>query len=39
MVPYKKLKPEKVTLPDRLTKGEYNDQASIKRRRFVKDRY
>ena len=39
MVPYKKLKPEKVTLPDRLTKGEYNDQASIKRRRFVKERY
>ena len=39
MVPYKKLKPEKVTLPDRLTKGQYNDQASIKRRRFVKERY
>ena len=39
MVPYKKLKPEKVTLPDRLTKGKYDDQATIKRRRFVKERY
>jgi len=39
MVPYKKLKPEKVKLPDRLTKGEYDDRASIKRRRFVKERY
>jgi polyphosphate kinase len=39
LVPYKKLKAEKVKLPDRLTKGEYDDRASIKRRRFVKERY
>jgi polyphosphate kinase len=39
MVPYKKLKHTKVQLPERLKKGEYNDQASIKRRRFVKERY
>ena len=39
LVPYKKLKHTKVELPDRSKKGEYNDQATIKRRRFVKGRY
>ena len=39
MVPYKKLKHTKVQLPDRSKKGAYDDKASIKRRRFVKDRY
>jgi polyphosphate kinase 2 (PPK2 family) len=39
LVPYKKLKHTKVELPDRSKKGEYNDQATIKRRRFVKERY
>ena len=39
VIPYKRLKQEKVELPDRLTKGEYDDKSSIKRRRFVKARY
>jgi polyphosphate kinase 2 len=39
MVPYKKLKHTKVALPERLKKGEYDDKSSIKRRRFVKERY
>ena len=38
-IPYKKLPAEKVTLPDRSTKGAYNDQASLKGRTFVKERY
>ena len=39
MVPYKKLKHTKVELPDRSTKGEYDDKSTIKKRRFVKERY
>ena len=39
MVPYKKLKHTKVELPDRSKKGAYDDQATIKKRRFVKERY
>jgi len=39
MVPYKKLTHTRVELPDRRNKGEYDDQASLKRRRFVKERY
>jgi polyphosphate kinase 2 len=39
MLPYKKLPAEKVKLPRRSTKHAYNDDASIARRRFVRDRY
>jgi polyphosphate kinase 2 len=39
VIPYKRLKQDKVQLPDRLTKGEYDDKGSIKRRRFIKQRY
>ncbi len=39
VIPYKKLKPEKVKLPGRSTKGAYDDEASIARRRFVRERY
>jgi polyphosphate kinase 2 len=39
MIPYKKLSREKVKLPGRSTKDAYNDDASISRRRFVKERY
>ncbi len=39
MIPHKKLHHEKVTLPHRSTKGQYNDDASISRRRFVATRY
>jgi polyphosphate kinase len=38
-IPYKKLPQEKVTLPDRSTKGAYDDDQSIARRRFVRKRY
>jgi polyphosphate kinase 2 len=39
MLPYKKLPAEKVKLPRRSTKHAYDDDASIARRRFVRDRY
>jgi polyphosphate kinase 2 len=38
-VPYKKLSNKKVKLPKRSSKGAYNDDASIARRRFVRERY
>jgi len=38
-IPYKKLPKEKVKLPGRSTKGAYDDDKAIARRRFVKARY
>jgi polyphosphate kinase len=38
-IPYKKLPPPDVKLPKRSSKGAYDDDASIARRRFVKERY
>jgi len=38
-IPYEAVPREKVELPKRSMKGEYDDQASIKDRRFVKERY
>jgi polyphosphate kinase 2 len=38
-IPYKKLPAPKVKLPGRSNKGAYDDAASIKRRRFVEERY
>ena len=38
-IPYKKVKRPKVKLPDRSTKGVYNDESTIARRRFVRQRY
>ena len=38
-IPYKKVKRPKVKLPDRSKKGAYNDEATIARRRFVRQRY
>ena len=38
-IPYKKLKQPRIKLPNRSTKGAYDDDAAIKRRRFVKERY
>jgi hypothetical protein len=38
-IPYKKLPRQKVRLPDRSKKGEYDDQASLKGRRFVPEEY
>ena len=39
MIPYKKLPHKKVKLPPRSNKGAYNDDKSLKGRRFVKERY
>jgi polyphosphate kinase len=38
-IPYKKVKRDKVKLPKRSMKGKYDDQASLKGRRFVAERY
>jgi polyphosphate kinase 2 len=38
-IPYKKIKKPKVKLPRRSNKGAYDDQASLKGRRFVAERY
>jgi polyphosphate kinase 2 len=38
-IPYKKLPREKIKLPGRSSKRAYDDDASIKRRRFVRERY
>src|SRR6185295_19154103 len=39
LIPHKKLSEKKVKLPKRSSKGAYDDDASIARRRFVKERY
>ena len=39
LIPHKKLPVEKVKLPPRSGKGAYDDDASIKRRRFIRERY
>jgi polyphosphate kinase 2 len=39
MIPYKKMRQDKVKLPKRATKGAYDDGRSIKNRRFVRERY
>jgi polyphosphate kinase len=39
LIPYKKIKRDKVKLPKRSTKHGYDDTASIKNRRFVASRY
>jgi polyphosphate kinase 2 len=38
-IPYKKLPREKVKLPPRSTRGAYDDEKTITRRHFVKERY
>jgi polyphosphate kinase 2 len=39
VIPYKKLPEVKVKLPNRSSKGAYDDEASIAGRRFVRERY
>jgi polyphosphate kinase len=39
LLPYKKVPREKVKLPERSTKGAYDDQASLKGRKFVPEKY
>jgi polyphosphate kinase len=38
-IPYKKVKRDKVKLPKRSFRGRYNDQASLRRMKFVEERY
>jgi len=39
LIPYKKIPREKIKLPGRSMKGAYDDQATLKRRRFVPEDY
>ena len=39
VIAHKKLPEKKVKLPKRSSKGAYDDEASIARRRFVRERY
>jgi polyphosphate kinase 2 len=39
MIPYKEVQQKKVRLPRRSDKGEYDDQATLAGRRFVRERY
>ena len=39
LIPYKKVRREQVSLPKRSNKGEYDDQATLKERRFIPDIY
>ena len=39
LIPYKKLRREKVTLPGRSKKHKYDDQATLKGRRFIPEKY
>ncbi|HMO65923.1 MAG TPA: polyphosphate kinase 2, partial [Verrucomicrobiota bacterium] len=39
LIPYKKVKREKITLPDRETKHAYDDRAALKGRKVVPERY
>jgi hypothetical protein len=39
LIPYKKVKRKKVKLPKRAKKGAYDDQTSLKNKRFVPAKY
>ena len=39
LIPYKNVPREKIKLPKRSMKGAYDDQATLKGRRFVRERY
>jgi polyphosphate kinase 2 len=39
LIPYRKVKRDKVKLPKRSTKGAYDDEASLKGRKFVAEKY
>ena len=38
-IPYKRVSPERVKLPKRSERGKYNDQASLRKMKFVPERY
>jgi hypothetical protein len=39
LIPYKKMPSKKITLPKRSLKHEYDDQATLKGRRFIPEAY
>ncbi len=39
LIPYKKVSQPEITLPERSMKGEYDDQASLRSRKFVREVY
>ena len=39
LIPHKKVEREKVKLPKRSTKGAYDDEAPLKKRKFVREKY
>jgi polyphosphate kinase 2 len=39
LIPYKKIEREKISLPKRSKKGEYDDQVTLEGRRFVPEKY
>ncbi len=39
LIPYKKLPHDKIKLPKRSNKGKYDEEAALRRRRFVPDKY
>jgi len=39
LIPYKKLPRSDIKLPERSTKGSYDDQATLKKRKFVPEKY
>ena len=39
LIPYKKVQREKVKLPDRSNKGAYDDEKTMKKRRWIPERY
>jgi hypothetical protein len=39
MIPYRKVPQKKVKLPERTNKGAYDDQATLKNRHFVSEKY
>ena len=39
LIPHKKVPREKVKLPKRSTKGAYDDEAPLKKRKFVREKY
>ncbi len=38
-IPYKRIKHKKITLPERSEKGKYDDEATLKNRRFVAEKF
>ena len=39
LIPYKKVQKEKIKLPKRSHKGEYDDQATLQGRNFIPEKY